>query len=209
MLPLKQTPPAIPTGVPSQLLERRPDIAIAERQMAAQNEQIGIARTAFFPQLLITATGGLQSGSIVDWFAWPSRFWAVGPQVAQYIFDAGRRRAQLESAQAGYEVAVADYRQSALTAFREVEDNLAALRILEQESAKQQEAIAAAEQSVELAVNRYKGGLVTYLEVITAQSIALSNERTGVDLLRRRMDASVLLIRALGGGWDTGRLPQG
>ena len=209
VLPLKQTPPAIPTGVPSQLLERRPDIAIAERQMAAQNEQIGIARTAFFPQLLITATGGLQSGSIVDWFAWPSRFWAVGPQVAQYIFDAGRRRAQLESAQAGYEVAVADYRQSALTAFREVEDNLAALRILEQESAKQQEAIAAAEQSVELAVNRYKGGLVTYLEVITAQSIALSNERTGVDLLRRRMDASVLLIRALGGGWDTGRLPQG
>ena len=181
VLPLKQTPPVIPTGVPSQLLERRPDIAIAERQMAAQNEQIGIARAAFFPQLLITATGGLQSGSIVDWFTWPSRYWAVGPQLAQVIFDAGRRRAQLESAQAGYEVTVADYRQSALTAFREVEDNLAALRILEQESAKQQEAIAAAENSVELAVNRYKGGIVTYLEVITAQSIALSNERTGVD----------------------------
>ena len=209
VLPLKQAPPVIPTGVPSQLLERRPDIAIAERQMAAQNEQSGIARAAFFPQLLITATGGLQSGSIVDWFTWPSRYWAVGPQLAQVIFDAGRRRAQLESAQSGYEVTVADYRQSALIAFREVEDNLAALRILEQESAKQQEAIAAAENSVELAVNRYKGGIVTYLEVITAQSIALANERAGVDLLRRRMDASVLLIRALGGGWDTGKLPQG
>jgi NodT family efflux transporter outer membrane factor (OMF) lipoprotein len=209
VVPLKRMPPVIPTGVPSQLLERRPDIAIAERRMAAQNEQIGIARAAFFPQLLITATGGLQSGSIVDWFAWPSRFWAVGPQVAQYIFDAGRRRAQLESVQAGYDITIADYRQSTLTAFREVEDNLAALRILEQESAKQQEAIAAAENSVELAINRYKGGLVTYLEVITAQNIALSNQRTGVDLMRRRMDASVLLIRALGGGWDTSKLPQG
>ncbi|MBV8706423.1 MAG: efflux transporter outer membrane subunit [Acidobacteriaceae bacterium] len=207
--PLKRMPPVIPTGVPSQLLERRPDIAIAERRMAAQNEQIGIARAAFFPQLLITAVGGLQSGSIVDWFTWPSRYWAVGPQVAQYIFDAGRRRAQLESVQAGYDITVADYRQSALTAFREVEDNLAVLRILEQESAKQQEAIAAAENSVELAINRYKGGLVTYLEVITAQNIALTNQRTGVDLLRRRMDASVLLIRALGGGWDTSKLPQG
>jgi NodT family efflux transporter outer membrane factor (OMF) lipoprotein len=207
--PLKQGPPVIPTGVPSQLLERRPDIAIAERRMAAQNEEIGIARAAFFPQLLLTATGGLQSGSIVDWFTWPSRYWAVGPQLAQVIFDGGRRRAQLESVQAGYDITVADYRQSALTAFREVEDNLAVLRILEQESAKQQEAIAAAENSVELAVNRYKGGLVTYLEVITAQSIALTNQRTGVDLLRRRMDASVLLIRALGGGWDTSKLPQG
>jgi NodT family efflux transporter outer membrane factor (OMF) lipoprotein len=207
-VPLKRVPPIIPTGLPSQLLERRPDIAIAERRMAAQNEQIGIARAAFFPQLLITATGGLQSGSIVDWFNWPSRYWAVGPQLAQFIFDAGRRRAQLESVKAGYDITVADYRQSALTAFREVEDNLAVLRILEQESAKQQEAIAAAENSVELAVNRYKGGLVTYLEVITAQNIALNNQRTGVDLMRRRMDASVLLIRALGGGWDTTKLPQ-
>jgi NodT family efflux transporter outer membrane factor (OMF) lipoprotein len=207
--PLKQGPPVIPTGVPSQLLERRPDIAIAERQMASQNEQIGIARAAFFPQLIITATGGLQSGSIVDWFTWPSRYWAVGPQVAQYIFDAGRRRAQVESAQAGYDITTANYRQSTLNAFREVEDNLAALRILERESAKQQEATAAAENSVELAVNRYKGGIVTYLEVITAQNIALTNQRAGLDLLRRRMDASVLLIRALGGGWDTSKLPQG
>jgi NodT family efflux transporter outer membrane factor (OMF) lipoprotein len=209
VLPLRQSPPAIPTGVPSQLLERRPDIAIAERLVAAANERIGIARTAFFPQLVITATGGFQSGSIVDWFTWPSRFWAVGPQMAQTMFDFGRRRAQLENAQAAYDVTVADYRQSALTAFREVEDNLSALRILEQESAKQHEATLAAESSMQLALNRYKGGLVSYLEVITSQSIALANERTEVDLLRRRMGATVLLIKALGGGWDTSKLPQG
>lgn len=207
--PLKRQPPAIPVGVPSKLLERRPDIAAAERQVAAANEQIGIARSAFFPDLLISATGGLQSGSIVDWFTWPSRYWAVGPQVLETAFDAGRRRAQLETAEAGYDATVANYRQAALTAFQEVEDNLSSLRILEQESAKQREATAAAENSLQLSLNRYKGGLVTYLEVITAQSIALSNERTGVDLLRRRMEASVQLIKALGGGWDISKLPQG
>jgi NodT family efflux transporter outer membrane factor (OMF) lipoprotein len=208
-MPLKQQPPAIPVGVPSKLLERRPDLAAAERQVAAANEQIGIARSAFFPDLVISATGGLQAGSIVNWFTWPSRYWAVGPQILQTVFDAGRRRAQLETAEAGYDATVANYRQTALTAFQEVEDNLSSLRILEQESAKQQEATAAAENSLQLSLNRYKGGLVTYLEVITAQSIALSNERTGVDLLRRRMDASVQLIKALGGGWDISKLPQG
>ncbi len=206
---LSKQPPAIPVGVPSQLLERRPDIATAERQVASANEQIGIARSAFFPDLIISATGGLQAGSIVNWFTWPSRYWAVGPQVLQTVFDAGRRRAQLESAQAGYDATVAHYRQTALTAFQEVEDNLSSLRILEQETGKQQEATAAAENSLQLSLNRYKGGLVTYLEVITAQSIALTNERTEVDLLRRRMDASVQLIKALGGGWDTSKLPQG
>ena len=208
-VPEKKQPPAIPVGVPSQLLQRRPDIAAAERQVAAANEQIGIARSAFFPDLVISATGGFQAGSIVNWFTWPSRYWAVGPQVLQTIFDAGRRRAQLETAEAGYDATVANYRQTALTAFQEVEDNLSTLRILEQESAKQQEATAAAENSLQLSMNRYKGGLVTYLEVITTQSIALSNERTEVDLLRRRMDASVQLIKALGGGWDTSKLPQG
>ena len=207
--PWKQPPPAVPLGVPSELLERRPDIAYAERQMAAANEQIGIAKASFFPQLLITATGGLQSGSIVNWFTWPSRYWAVGPQVAQYIFDGGRRRAQLESVRAGYDITTANYQEATLNAFREVEDNLAALRVLELESAKQHDAVVSAGQSVQLALNRYKGGLVTYLEVITAQSIALNNQRTEVDLLRRRMDATVLLIRALGGGWDTSKLPQG
>ncbi len=203
------TPPAIPVGVPSQLLERRPDIASAERQAAAANEQIGIAKAAFFPDLLISATGGLSSGSIVDWFTWPSRYWSVGPQVLETAFDAGRRRAQVQSAIASYDATVANYRQTSLSAFQEVEDNLSTLRILEQESAKQHDATVSAESSLQLSLNRYKGGLVTYLEVITAQSIALTNERTDVDLLRRRMDASVLLIKALGGGWDVSKLPQG
>jgi outer membrane protein TolC len=175
--------------------------------VAAANEQIGIARSAFFPDVLIAATGGLQSGSIVDWFTWPSRYWAAGPQVLQTIFDAGRRRAQVESAEAGYDATVANYRQKSLTAFQEVEDNLSTLRILEQEAGKQHEATLAAENSLQLSLNRYKGGLVTYLEVITAQSISLTNERTEVDLRRRRMDASVQLIKALGGGWDISKLP--
>lgn len=207
--PLAENAPGIPVGVPAQLLERRPDIASAERQIAAANEEIGIAKAAFFPDLMITAEGGLQSGSIVNWFTWPSRFWTVGPQLAETIFDFGRRRAQVEITEAAYDAQAANYRQTALTAFQEVEDNLSTLRILESESAKQHEATVAAENSLQLSLNRYKGGLVTYLEVITAQSIALSNERTEADILRRRMDASVSLIKALGGGWDTGKLPQG
>ncbi len=207
--PLEQEPPPIPVSVPSALLQRRPDIASAERQVAAANEQIGIAKAAFWPDVFITATGGFQSGSIINWFTWPSRYWSVGPEVAQTIFDFGRRRAQVLSAQASYDATVANYRQTALTAFQEVEDNLSTLRILEEESSKQREATAAAENSLELSLNRYKGGLVTYLDVITAQSIALTNERTDVDLLRRRMDASVQLIKALGGGWDVRKLPQG
>jgi NodT family efflux transporter outer membrane factor (OMF) lipoprotein len=205
---LNAEPPAVPLGIPSQLLERRPDIAADERQVAASNEQIGIARAAYFPDLVISGTGGFQSGSIVNWFAWPSRFFSVGPQLLETVYDAGRRRAEMTNALAGYDVAVANYRQSALTAFQEVEDNLATLRILEQEAAKQHEASMAAENSLQLSLNRYKGGIVTYLEVITAQSIALTNERTEVDILRRRMDATVELIKALGGGWDTSKLPD-
>ncbi len=206
--PLQQGPPAVPLGIPSQLLERRPDIAGAERRLAAANEQIGIAKAAFFPSLVISATGGFQAGSIVNWFAWPSRYWAAGPQIAETIYDAGRRRAALEGTEAAYDANVANYRQTSLTAFQEVEDNLSALRILEQESAKQSEATQSAERSLQLSLNRYKGGLVTYLEVITAQSIALTNERTGVDLMRLRMDSSVQLVKALGGGWDTSQLPK-
>jgi NodT family efflux transporter outer membrane factor (OMF) lipoprotein len=205
--PLATGPPAIPTGIPSQLLERRPDIAAAERRMAAANEQIGIARAAFYPILQITAAGGYQASSIVDWFNWPSRFWALGPNALQTLFDAGRRRAATEAATAAYDATVADYRQSALNAFREVEDSLAALRVLERESAAQRVAVEAARQSLALSTNRYAGGLVTYLEVVTAQSTALANERIEVDLLRRRMDACVLLIKALGGGWDVTKLP--
>ncbi|HEX4748989.1 MAG TPA: efflux transporter outer membrane subunit [Bryobacteraceae bacterium] len=205
---LNAEPPAVPVGIPSQLLERRPDIASNERQVAAANEQIGIAKAAYYPDLVIGATGGFQAGSIVNWFAWPSRFFSVGPQLLETVYDAGRRRAQMTNALAGYDVSVANYRQSALTAFQEVEDNLATLRILEQEAAKQHEASTAAENSLQLSLNRYKGGIVTYLEVITAQSIALTNERTEVDILRRRMDATVELIKALGGGWDNSKLPN-
>ena len=207
--PLKRTPPPIPVGLPSQLLERRPDIAAAERQVAAANEQIGIAEAAFWPDLVITATGGLQAGSIINWFTFPSRFWTVGPELAQTIFDNGRRRAEVQITKASYDATAANYRQTALAAFQEVEDNLSTLRILEHESAIQHEATAAAERSVELSINRYKGGIITYLDVITAQTIALTNERTEVDLLRRRMDASVTLIKALGGGWDISKLPKG
>jgi NodT family efflux transporter outer membrane factor (OMF) lipoprotein len=208
VLVLNQTPPPVPLGVPSQLLERRPDIAAAERQVAAENEQIGIAKAAYYPQLFISASGGLEGNSIVNWFNWPSRFWAVGPQMLETIFDAGRRKALSEEATAGYDASVAAYRQTALNAFQEVEDNLAALRILEQETSKQREATAAAQEALRISMNRYKGGLVTYLDVITAQTIAFSDERTEVDLLRRRMDASVLLIKALGGGWSTSQLPK-
>ena len=199
--------PVVPVGVPSQLLERRPDIAASERQAAAANEQIGIAQSAFYPDLVIAAQGGFQAGSIVNWFTWPSRFWSVGPQLAQTLFDAGRRKSQVETSRAAYDATIASYQQTALTAFQEVEDNLSNLRILEQEAAKQHEATVAAENSEQLSMNRYKGGLVTYLEVITAQSIALSNERTEVDLMQRRMDASVQLVRALGGGWNISKLP--
>jgi outer membrane protein TolC len=176
--------------------------------MAVANDQIGIARAAFFPDLVIAAQGGLEAGNIVNLIGLPSRYWAAGPEIVQTIFDAGRRRAQLRSSEASYDGTVANYRQTALTAFQEVEDNLSTLRILEQEQAKQHEATVAAQNSAELSMNRYKGGLVTYLEVITAQTIALTNERTEMDLLRRRMDASAQLIRALGGGWSTSQLPK-
>ena len=205
--PLQAAPPVIPTGIPAQLLERRPDIAAAERRMAEANERIGIARAAFFPTLLLTATGGFEGTTLVNWLNWPSRFWALGPSVAQTIFDAGRRRAAAESAAASYDESVANYRQTTLQAFQEVEDNLATLRVLEEQAQAQRVASEAARQSLELSLNRYKGGLVTYLEVTAAQSIALQNQSAEVDILRRRMEASVLLIKALGGGWDTSRLP--
>lgn len=205
--PLATEPPPIPTGIPSQLLERRPDVAAAERRMAEANEHIGIAQAAFYPVLQITAVGGFQSSSIVDWFDWPSRFWALGPNALQTLFDAGRRRAVTQVATAAYDATVADYRQSALNAFREVEDSLASLRVLDRESAAQRVAVEAARQSLELSMHRYTGGLVTYLEVVIAQSTALSNQRVEVDLRRRQMDACVLLIKALGGGWDVSKLP--
>jgi NodT family efflux transporter outer membrane factor (OMF) lipoprotein len=206
--PLDTQPPIVPIGLPSQLLERRPDVAASERRVAEANEQIGIARAAFFPTLMLGASAGLEGTSLLNWFNWPSRFWAVGPSMLQTLFDAGRRRATSDVALASYDASVANYRETALTAFQQVEDNLAALRILEQESKEQREAVAAAEESLRIFTNRYKGGVDTYLQVITAQTAALTNQRTEVDIRRRRMDASVLLIKALGGGWDTTRLPK-
>jgi outer membrane protein TolC len=156
---------------------------------------------------MLNASAGFEGTSITNWFSWPSRFWAVGPSVLQTLFDAGRRRATSEAALGNYDVTVATYRQTTLTAFQQVEDNLAALRILEQEAGQQQHAVASAEESLRLFANRYKGGVDTYLQVITAQTFVLTNARNNVDILRRRMDASVLLIKALGGGWNVSSLP--
>jgi NodT family efflux transporter outer membrane factor (OMF) lipoprotein len=200
--------PVIPVGVPSGLLERRPDIAAGERRVAEANDQIGIARAAFYPTLTISATGGFEGTSAINWFNWPSRFWGVGPQMSQTLFDAGRRRATSEAANANYDGTVAAYRQTTLTAFQEVEDNLAALRILEKEAQQQQEATASAQESLQLFTSRYEGGVDNYLQVITAQTTALANERNDIDIQRRRMDASVLLVKAVGGGWDTSQLPR-
>ncbi len=205
--PIRSKPPSIPAGLPSDLLERRPDIASAERHVASANAQIGIARTAFYPSVTFPIAAGLQSSSLTKLFTWPSRFWSLGPGAAQTLFDAGRRRGLTAEAQASYDAAVAAYRENVLAAFQEVEDNLAALRILEQEDHEQAEAVRLAERSLELAINRYQGGITTYLEVITAQAAALLNERTAVGILTRRMISSVLLIKALGGGWNASTLP--
>ena len=199
--------PVIPVGVPASLLERRPDIAAGERRVAEANDQIGIARAAFFPSLVLGASGGFTGTTIANWFDWPSRMWAVGGQASQSIFDAGRRRAVSEGAVANYDGTVASYRQTTLTAFQEVEDNLAALRILEKEAQQQREATTSAQESLQLFTNRYEGGVDNYLQVITAQTVLLTNQRNDIDIERRRMDASVLLVKAVGGGWDTSQLP--
>ena len=207
--PLAAVPPPVPVALPSSLLERRPDVAAAERRMAAANAQIGVAKAAYFPSLTLSASGGYQSTSMADWLTAPSRFWSFGPALAATLFDAGLRRAQTDQAIAAYDATVATYRQTVLTSVQEVEDNLAALRILEQEAAVQQEALAAARQSLELTLNQYKAGTVSYLNVVTAQTTALASERTAVDILSRRLVASVLLVRALGGGWSAATLPSG
>ncbi len=205
--PLAATPPVIPAGLPSQLLERRPDIAAAERRAAAANAQIGVAIAAYYPQIGLNVDGGLESGAIGALLNGPSALWAVGGSAVETIFDGGRRRAVTQQARDNYQASVAVYRENVLEAFQQVEDNLAALRLLEQESTAQQAAVTDAQKSVDLSTTRYKGGATTYLEVLTAQSIALTNERTAADLMTRRMTASVLLVKALGGGWDRTQLP--
>jgi NodT family efflux transporter outer membrane factor (OMF) lipoprotein len=205
--PLTASPPPLPGGLPSSLLERRPDIAAAERRMAAANAQIGVAEAAYYPSLTLSASGGFQSSSFSNWLTAPSRFWSVGPALAQTLFDGGLRRAQTDQAIAAYDANVAGYRQTVLNGFKEVEDNLAALRILEEEAAIQDEAVQNARQSVALTTNQYKAGIVSYLNVALVQATALANERTAVDVLNRRLAASVLLVKALGGGWNASDLP--
>jgi NodT family efflux transporter outer membrane factor (OMF) lipoprotein len=206
--PLKTPPPAIPFGVPSQLLERRPDIAAAERLMAQANAQIGIARAAYFPTVTLTAIAGFESTSFASWFTWPSRFFSMGPSVAETLFDAGLRRATVMQFRAQYDETVANYRQAVLTAFQQVEDNLASLRILSVEIEHQDAAVVAAGRTLTLALDRYKLGIDPYLNVITAQSALLSNKQTAVNLRIQQMTASEGLIQALGGGWDASQLPS-
>jgi len=205
--PIKSRPQAIPFGVPSQLLERRPDIAAAERLVAQANAQIGIAKAAYFPTITLSAAAGFESTSFAYWLTWPSRFFSLGAAAAETLFDAGLRGATVEQFSAQYDQTVANYRQTVLTAFQQVEDNLASLRILSVEIQYQDTAVKSAERSLSLAEDRYKLGIDPYLNVITAQTSLLSNQETAVNLLIQQMTASVGLIEALGGGWDASQLP--
>ncbi|MGD9943108.1 MAG: efflux transporter outer membrane subunit [Burkholderiaceae bacterium] len=198
---LDETVPGVPPGVPSELLQRRPDIAAAERRVAQANAQIGIAQAAFYPSLTLSASGGFTSNRLADWLSLPSRVWSLGPSLAALLFDGGARDAVREQTLADYDQTVAVYRQTVLTAFQEVEDNLAALRVLAAEEQVQREALAAARQSLELVTAQYKAGTVSYLNVIQAQTTALQNELTVLALRGRRFAATVGLISALGGAW--------
>ena len=207
--PMPATPPVPAFGLPSELLERRPDIAGSERRVASANEQIGIARAAYFPTITLGLLGGFESGQFPAWLTGPSGLWSIGGSAAETVFDFGKRRAISDEAKASYDEMVANYQQTVLTAFQEVEDSLSDLRVLEQESKTQDDAVAAANRALDQSTNRYKGGLDTYLTVITAQSAALANERTAVSLLTRRLTSTVLLVKALGGGWSISQLPTG
>jgi NodT family efflux transporter outer membrane factor (OMF) lipoprotein len=202
------TLPVIPGMLPSQLLERRPDIASSERSMAAANEQIGIAKAAYYPTLSLSGAAGFLGTSAVNWFTWPSRFFAVGPTFSETLYDHGRRRATSDIALAQYDGTVAMYRQTTLTAFQQVEDNLNALYNLEIEAGQQRGATASAQQSLDLFNIRYEDGVDSYLQVITWQTALLQNQLNDIAITQRRFEASVLLVKALGGGWDTSQLPQ-
>jgi NodT family efflux transporter outer membrane factor (OMF) lipoprotein len=204
---LKTPPPPVPVALPSTLLERRPDIAAAERTVAAANEQIGIAIAAYYPTLTLSASGGFEATNIAKWFSLPSRFWSLGAGMSEVVFEGGKRRAQVKMTEAQYDSTVANYRQTVLTAFQQVEDNLAALRILGEESVAAETATKAAKDSLDIATYQYKAGTVNYLTVITAQATYLANEQTVVNLLARRLTSSVLLVQALGGGWDSKEIP--
>ncbi len=201
-------PPPIPIAVPSQLLERRPDIAANERLVAAANANVGIAETAYYPTLTLSASAGLVSTNLANLFTYASRNWSAGPTISQTLFDFGRRGAQLEGVRASYDATVAAYRQTVLSAFQEVEDDLSNLRYLAEEAVQQQEAVIAAQQALALEIDRYRGGTVSYLDVITTQTIALNDQQNAIAILQRRMTAAVDLVKALGGGWDSSTLPS-
>ncbi len=205
--PLVAVLPEIPAGVPSALLERRPDVATAERAMAAANAQIGVAIAAYYPALTLSAADGYRSSSFASWLTAPSRFWSLGGSLAQVVFDGGLRRAQTAQARAAYDADVATYRETVLNGFQEVEDNLAALRILALEAEIQDGAVKSARESVVLTLNQYKAGIVSYLNVVAVQTVAFNNESTAMGILGRRFNAAVLLVKALGGGWDASEIP--
>jgi NodT family efflux transporter outer membrane factor (OMF) lipoprotein len=207
-LPLTTPPPPIPVGIPSELLERRPDIAAAERRVASANAEVGLAKTAYYPLVNIMGSGGFESGSITTLLQGPSAMWTVGGSLVQTLFDGGRRHALNDEARATYDSEVASYRETVLAGFQQVEDNLAALRILEHEAGVQASAVQAAQRSLDLSNTRYDGGVTSYLEVITAQNAALTDEVTAVNILGRRMASAVLLIQAIGGGWNRSSLPD-
>lgn len=194
--------PVLPIDVPSALLERRPDIAVAERQVMAANAEIGVAETAYFPDLTLSASGGYRGSNLADWISMPNRFWSIGPQFAMTLFDAGLRRSKVEQAEARYDQQVARYRQTTLQAIGEVEDALVQLNVLAEEIVVQREALAASQDTLRLTENQYQAGMVDYLAVTSAQTIALNSERTLLNLLGTQLTASVQLISALGGGWQ-------
>jgi NodT family efflux transporter outer membrane factor (OMF) lipoprotein len=202
-------PPPIPIAVPSQLLERRPDIAANERQVAAANANVGIAEAAYYPTLTLSATPGLLSTGLANLFTFAGRYWSAGPSLSQTVFDFGRRGAALQSAEAAYDSTVAAYRQTVLSAFQEVEDDLSNLRYLAEQAVQEQEAVVAAQEALSLEMDRYRAGTDSYLNVITTQIIALGDQQTAITILQQRMSAAVDLVKALGGGWDASTLPSG
>jgi len=201
-MPLDGQPPAVQPELPSRILERRPDVAAAERRVAAANAQIGVASAAFFPSLMLNLTGGFQATRLQEWLSWPTRFWSVGPAVAQTVFDGGQRKAVKAQAVAGFDEAAATYRQTVLTAFQDVEDNLAAVRILADEAERQHAAVASAQRSLDISLNQYRAGTVSYLQVATGQTALLANQRAALSVTERQFDAAVQLVRALGGSWN-------
>ena len=206
--PLALKVPAIPAGVPSELLERRPDIAAAERNMAAANAQIGVALAAYYPTITLSATGGFEASTAAQWFTWPSRFWSLGAAAAETLFEGGLRGGQTASARAAYDSTVGTYRQTVLTGFQEVEDNLAALRILEREAQAQDDAVKAARLSVTISTNQYMAGTISTLDLLVVVTVARNNERTAITILGNSLNASALLVKALGGGWKASDLPS-